>query len=198
MKKLTLFLLLLPLMAVQCKKDKDKNSCPDGDRACELVKLPSLTYEGKGTFGCLVNGKAWLPQSCCGGIMAPELPKLTSIYNDEEENYFLGAMYNNSDSPSILISFPITTFKLQSEQYELNVYKRDTMSEGVYSYCWNNRGCNSLDYHTNENQTGFFNVQYVDSARQIISGTFNFNAEATNGETVSVTEGRFDMWFEVQ
>jgi hypothetical protein len=41
-------------------------------------------------------------------------------------------------------------------------------------------------------------VQYVDSARQIISGTFNFNAEATNGEAVSVTDGRFDMWFEVQ
>jgi hypothetical protein len=198
MKNLTLFLLLLPLMAVQCKKDKDKNSCPDGDKACELAKLPPLTTEGKGTFGCLVNGKAWLPQSCCGGIMAPALPLFHSTYHDEEKNYYLDAMYNDSENPSIILAFPITTFKLQPQEYELNVYKRDTMSEGVYSYCWNNDGCNRISYYTNDNQTGFFNVQYVDSARQIISGTFNFNAQASNGETVCVTDGRFDMWFEVQ
>ncbi|MFT6844389.1 MAG: hypothetical protein ACJAUV_000565, partial [Flavobacteriales bacterium] len=82
--------------------------------------------------------------------------------------------------------------------YTLETYKVDTLSESIYSYCWDNDGCNRISYYTNENQTGFFNVQYVDSARQIISGTFNFNAEATNGETVCVTDGRFDMWFEVQ
>jgi hypothetical protein len=29
----------------------------------ELEKLPLATREGKKTFGCLVNGKAWIPRS---------------------------------------------------------------------------------------------------------------------------------------
>jgi hypothetical protein len=192
MKKITLFLLLLPLFAMQCKKDKNKDACPDGDKACELAKLPPLTTEGKGTFGCLVNGKAWLPQE------VDLSPKLTSIYYDEEQAYFLGANYNDNDNESTSVAFNVVNFKLLTRKYTLETYKVDTLSESIYSYCWDNDGCNRISYYTNENQTGFFNVQYVDSARQIISGTFNFNAEATNGETVCVTDGRFDMWFEVQ
>jgi hypothetical protein len=192
--KLTyLLLLMLPLLAMQCKKDKNKNNCPEGDKACELAKLPPLTTEGKGTFGCLVNGKAWLPES------NSPVPKLRSTYHDEESNYFLEAINeNDSKNPSTLIAFPITKFELLSKEYRLGVYSRDTLSEGIYDFCWENRGCNSLEYHTNENQTGDFNVSYVDSAKQIISGTFNFIGKATNGETVCVTDGRFDMWFEVQ
>jgi hypothetical protein len=190
MKKLTLFLLLLPLFALQCKKDKD--NCPDGDRACQLAKLPPLTTEGKGTFGCLVNGKAWLPKE------VDLIPKLTSIYYDEEQVYFLGANYNDNDNESTSVAFNVVKFKLLTQKYTLETYKVDTLSESIYSYCWDNDGCNRISYYTNENQTGFFNVQYVDSARQIISGTFNFNAQASNGERVCVTDGRFDMWFEVQ
>jgi hypothetical protein len=192
MKKITLFLLLLPLFAMQCKKDKNKDACPDGDKACELAKLPPLTTEGKGTFGCLVNGKAWLPQE------VDLSPKLTSIYYDEEQAYFLGANYNDNDNESTSVAFNVVNFKLLTRKYTLETYKVDTLSESIYSYCWDNDGCNRISYYTNENQTGFFYVQYVDSARQIISGTFNFNAQASNGETVCVTDGRFDMWFEVQ
>jgi hypothetical protein len=189
MKKLTLFLLLLPLFALQCKKDKD--TCPDGDKACELAKLPPLTTEGKGTFGCLVNGKAWLAES------STLIPSIRSIYYDEEDAYFIESI-KESEEMSSLLSFNIVKFNLYAKQYNLNVYVKDTTSEGTYLYCWDNDGCNRISYYTNENQTGFFNVQYVDSASQIISGTFNFNAQASNGETVCVTDGRFDMWFEVQ
>jgi hypothetical protein len=192
MKKYTLLLLLLPLMSVQCKKDKNKDACPDGDKACELAKLPPLTTEGKGTFGCLVNGKAWLPQE------VDLIPKLTSIYYDEEQAYFLGAKDNDNDNESTSVAFNVVKFKLLTQKYALETYKVDTLSESIYSYCWNNDGCNEVKYYTNDKYSGLLDIQFVDSAKQIISGTFNFNAQASNGETVCVTDGRFDMWFEVQ
>ena len=39
-----------------CKKDDPKPKT-------ELEKLPPATQEGKDTFGCLVNGKAWVIES---------------------------------------------------------------------------------------------------------------------------------------
>jgi hypothetical protein len=192
MKNHTLLLLLLPLFALQCKKDKNKNACPDGDKACELAKLPPLTTEGKGTFGCLVNGKAWLPQE------VDLIPKLTSIYYDEEQAYFLGAKDNDNDNESTSVAFNVVKFKLLTQKYALETYKVDTLSESIYSYCWNNDGCNEVKYYTNDKYSGLLDIQFVDSAKQIISCTFNFNAQASNGETVCVTDGRFDMWFEVQ
>jgi hypothetical protein len=192
MKKITLFLLLLPLFALQCKKDKDKNDCPNGDRACELAKLPPLTTTGENTFGCLVNGKAWLPESNSLN------PKLRSVYADEESSYYLSGNYDSKDDVATYIEFNISNFELLTQSYTLEQYVRDSFSEGIYTYCWYNDGCRSVTYLTNFDQTGTFTVNYVHSASQIISGTFDFVAKAENGETVCVTDGRYDMLFEVQ
>src|SRR5262245_14741740 len=42
-------LLAVILFFVSCKKELDDN-------------LPQLTFEGKNTFGCRVNGECWLPE----------------------------------------------------------------------------------------------------------------------------------------
>ena len=58
MKKYTTFLIVLlatTLLAASCKKDKPQ------DNRTELEKLPAITQIGANTFGCLVDGKAWLP-----------------------------------------------------------------------------------------------------------------------------------------
>ena len=190
MKKITLFLLLMPLLAMQC--EKNKNDCPDGDRACELAKLPPLTTEGKGTFGCLVNGKAWLPKG------SDAVSELISIYYDEEQGYYLDAAYNKDDDASTTLAFNIVQFSLKQKKYDLFTYVKDSTSRGVYTYCWDNRGCNEVKYYTDVNHSGVLNIQFIDSTQQIISGTFDFTAKAENGEIVYVTDGRFDMWFEVQ
>jgi hypothetical protein len=190
MKKYTILLLMLPLLALQCRKDK--NDCPEGDKACELAKLSPLTTEGKGTFGCLVNGKAWLPESNSLN------PRLRSIYYDEEHSYYQGANYDPENESATYVAFNISNFKLLAQTYLLEQYKSDTSSEGAYLECWDNDGCSRVTYQTNFEQTGILNVSYVDSAKQIISGTFNFVAKASSGETVCVTDGRYDMLFEVQ
>ena len=42
------------LLGSSCKKDKLVN---------EIDKLPPATQTGANTFGCLVNGKAWIAQN---------------------------------------------------------------------------------------------------------------------------------------
>ena len=38
----------------------------------EIDKLPPITMEGKNTFGCLVNGKSWIPETD-GGLFNEKL-----------------------------------------------------------------------------------------------------------------------------
>ena len=49
--------ILLCFCFAQCKKTKIEPT--------ELSKLPAATQIGANTFGCLVNGKAWIAQTDC-------------------------------------------------------------------------------------------------------------------------------------
>jgi len=55
MKQYIIILIALAFITC-CKKD---------DIDAELAKLPPITQTGANTFGCLVNGKAVLPNSSC-------------------------------------------------------------------------------------------------------------------------------------
>ncbi len=56
MKKLFYYLILILLTGCE--------SCDDIiNPKTELEKLPPATQQGKSTFGCLVNGKAWVTRS---------------------------------------------------------------------------------------------------------------------------------------
>ena len=61
--KATLILVLWLPLAVGCKKN-------------ELNALPPETQVGANTFGCLVNGKAWVPKK--GGLCTD--PSLLGVY----------------------------------------------------------------------------------------------------------------------
>ena len=51
-----------------------------------------------------------------------------------------------------------------------------------------------LTYWTDSIITGQLTITHFDQQKQIVSGTFYFDAvEATSGDTVHVTDGRFDM-----
>jgi len=53
----------------------------------------------------------------------------------------------------------------------------------------------AADYMTNSQNTGSITITHIDTVRHIIAGTFGFRAEKTDGsgETVEVTNGRFDV-----
>ena len=55
MKYLIISCCLTLLMAAGCKKETTLEN--------ELAKLPPATQTGANTFGCLLNGKAWVAQN---------------------------------------------------------------------------------------------------------------------------------------
>lgn len=56
-------------------------------------------------------------------------------------------------------------------------------------------GVNPVHYITNKLYTGELNIEKLDSVQQIIYGTFWFNGVNDKGDTVKVTDGRFDMHY---
>ena len=48
-------------------------------------------------------------------------------------------------------------------------------------------------FSTNEEYKGQLLILALDETRRIISGTFSFTAINDQGETVEITDGRFDM-----
>ena len=53
-----------------------------------------------------------------------------------------------------------------------------------------------VGYGTDSTTTGQVTITHFDQLNQIVSGTFWFDAvEATKGDTVHVTNGRFDMHY---
>lgn len=57
-KKIILFFLAVTGIFVSCKKESTSQD--------ELAKLPPATQTGANTFGCLVNGKAFMPKGSTG------------------------------------------------------------------------------------------------------------------------------------
>ena len=66
----------------------------------ELEKLPPATQTGKNTFGCLVNGRAWLPTSEFGsnGIFVDmSFPNFLSINADNKiDHTSLSLVFNDN------------------------------------------------------------------------------------------------------
>jgi hypothetical protein len=196
MKKYIILLLMLPLMAMKCEKDKDPLAveCND-DLTCELAKLPPLTTEGKGTFGCLVNGKAWLPhgfQTWGGGA-----PDYRSLFYVEDKHYFLSANYTENQEFVSSVGVRIDDFNSVGN-YPLYEYSIDR-SYGFYRDYEAIE--NSIVYYTDslsDPLTNKVTVTLFDPENQIISGTFEFTGTAENGDTVHISHGRFDVPFVYQ
>jgi len=132
--------------------------------------LPPITQTGANTFGCKVNGQVWLP---------------TTVWVD----YHNGGMVISANnwygfhSDVIITISEFTAFK--PGNYELSA-NTSYISKGSYR--------NGKDmYYTDSIYLGNLTINRLDSVNSILSGTFSFDAKnASTGEVIHVTEGRFD------
>lgn len=165
-----LFFFVLPLYSPQCKKDKLQ---------AELDKLPPITQEGKNTFGCLVNGKAFLPSGFDGkpNIHVVADPgygdgdlfiKAYRFIDGLQESISLG-----SDSIRSIGYYSIKSLGKTSAAYE-------------YKNCY-------IIFIDSIYRTGYLNISKYDLGTGILSGTFDFALFRPDcGDTIWVTNGRFD------
>jgi len=153
-------LLFFALSVFRCEDEKPKT---------ELEKLPPATQEGKDTFGCLVNGKAWVPKS--------PLDAGPDFWRDWI--YITANLHVGGQKQQIWFDIfdpeqGLKTYELSAElERRVTFYNRAT----------------SCDYKT---ISGKLTVTSLNA--KSFSGTFEFTAiSSICKDTLRVTHGRFDF-----
>jgi hypothetical protein len=158
------------------------DSCDPFESVTE-EKLPPITQEGKNTFGCLVNGKIWIPKG-----------KVASTSN-------LDASYDPSYRGGL---FDVDAYRTtDSEDSNIYLYMSGVTTSGSYDLCCLEIGSVLFDYSLNcyfdrdasIYRAGELVITKFDLTKRIVSGTFGFKAYKPGCDTVKVTDGRFDMKF---
>jgi hypothetical protein len=181
MKRFRLIIWLL--VFTQCEWVKPKEAAP---------KLPEATQVGANTFGCLLNGKVWIPKGK-SSLFRPNLN--ASYYPDNQGRFIVSAyQYNKDTDIEERIGLSIDTVlkgsglrvylpevgRNQQTQAIVFTYNdpkdRYFISRDSGVYCWGN-----------------INLTRIDRENAIFSGTFMFTLKATGSDTIKITDGRFDI-----
>jgi hypothetical protein len=144
-------------------------------------QLPAATRSGANTFGCFVNGKAWVPSGVdptSGGFFGTP---------DGKRNIFIKA-YSNTDYIEIYLKQIA-----QTGTYYLNKntgVRPNFIYPESYGAYFINGGSYSV---TDSSHNGVVKITYADTTSGIVSGTFEFIAKnIQTGDLINIINGRFD------
>jgi hypothetical protein len=156
----------------------------------QLSLLPAATQTGANTFGCLVNGQAFVPKN--RSLLQGPIMQCNYIYT--LGGYYFDVSGGNSNSNGTPVSILIQTDSLTIKDGQtLPLTGYAIAGEASGTYITSASSVSPLSYfHTNSNASGQLNITHMDTIKQIVSGTFYFTA-VNNGDTVKITNGRFDM-----
>jgi hypothetical protein len=165
MKKIILLIGIL-LTINSCSEKKETELTP-------LEQLPEATQTGEKTFGCLINGEAFVVSNTSqqvaiyqGGVL-----QIGGAIND-----------SNRDINIILnISNPINL----NTPYDL------TFSPDNLAIFVNNKVNCYYDYLNTLN--GSLTITSFDTINYIVSGRFEFSTNKNGCEDINITDGRFDL-----
>ena len=177
------FVLLLAFTGVccSCQKDDDSDLPP-------IEQLPPQTTVGANTAGCLVNGEVLIPKGNANEST------LRCQYAKRGDEYTFGIFINENSNPTKSVRILYNNKKEPlpiNKPIFLTIPNIDESSWGDYLI-----EAGVLDrFSTNGQTNGELLILALDEAKRIISGTFKFTAINDQGETVEITDGRFDMHY---
>jgi hypothetical protein len=151
----------------------------------EIDKLPPITMEGKNTFGCLVNGIAWIPETD-GGLFNE---KLTARYENGGLSIQARIRINSGNiRQSIIVPADFT---------DLGIYKiPPSPFEGILHSNAQNQPMGTIEctsYRCIPEDTEI-EILYINTSQRIISGKFSYkNLKNDCSDILNITEGRFDV-----
>lgn len=175
-----------------CEKkpiDMPKDDPVDCDRFHQN-SLPDLTFYGAGTAGCLLDGKVWVPYSGTYYGQDPTLDSIKVVYNTTDANpprillNFVKRFSNNCDT--VAQSIYITAIKSKTGEI-----RPIANSYGCF-YDAARGGLCDRDLSTES----YIQILNVNTNSKTISGKFAFNAVNWRGDTIRITEGRFDTKYQ--
>jgi hypothetical protein len=139
----------------------------------------------------LIDGKAFVPKN--RSILQGPLIQCNYIYTAGGYNFTVGG--SNEDN-NIVKDVIIRTDALaiaEGQSIKLTSYNVVGKADGDYTII--NAPSYLYYYYTNETLTGQLTITKLDPVKQIVSGTFYFNVLNITGDTVKITNGRFDMLY---
>ncbi|WP_299551899.1 hypothetical protein [Seonamhaeicola sp.] len=174
MKKTMHLLVILLVLSCCNKKDDDTPVNP-------IDQLPPATQTGENTFGCLLDGEAFLP--------GPGPLTLDCVYQFVSGDYYF-ALKADKEINLNLVGVGLGTQKLQIEEgktYELEEL-HDGNAVGRYAF-------EIFTNYTSTSHSGEMSITKLDMEKNIVSGTFWYDIEDQDGNVHQIREGRFDMTF---
>ena len=147
----------------------------------EPAVLPEITMEGLNTFGCTVDGIIYEAR---GGWRPPVEALIGS-------NSLLIQTWDRTTDERITVEIefngsPFSIIPKKYFEYErvVGMYPNDVVL---------NNPSISIQGRVALNDSSFIEFLKVDEASRIISGTFQFDAETVDGDTIQIRKGRFDV-----
>jgi len=176
MKQFQIFFLLIVccvLQSTSCKKDSPE-------------KLPAITNDGRDTFGCFVDGKAFLPSGplLYGGT-------LNAVYSLVDGKMSLRIYSKNSKNGVVQrIDFISKDIELtEGKTYNL---QKDAKTDNILAIYQKGENQHVREYYVTSPLNGELHISKLNVEQRILSGTFWFDAKS-EGNTVEVRDGRFDL-----
>jgi hypothetical protein len=195
MKKTSLyFTLVLALISTICILSCRPEPDPEPDPNYCQTELPCPTETGKNTFGCYINGAAWVADIGVN-IFDPTLHKIQANldeigYRTDNGGYLslTGTRTNDTtDGFMHLYIKPVTEVGEINNANAIKVYGTTIISK-------TNKG-NVLSTLWFELDTLFdykIEITHLDTVKNIVAGRFSFSGIASK-DTIKVTQGRFDV-----
>lgn len=168
---------LLLLAAFSCLSLHCKNEDPQK----EEDKLPPLTAEGKQSFGCLMNGKAW-PDS-------DNIDFGSSGYANGDFELYFRTRYPGTTDIKEDVSIAIRD-QIFGPGHYIIPYSHNLMETNI------NASYHKTGYTSYVTPGGYADITIIklDTINHIMAGTFDFLLySATNIVPLEVTKGRFDF-----
>lgn len=172
--KISLLLIAAAFLAASCKKDKVSQD-----------QLPPITQTGANTFGCLVNGKVYIPKGF-SGTGTPVLKGIYEFFNGRPYLKIITEQYENGSFKGE-IYFSIDSC-ISTGNYLLNERKNRIVFGGSFF-----NGCGISGFDTLTYQKGSYSITKLDITQGIFSGTFNCKVKPQQCDTLNFTNGRFDI-----
>ena len=151
-----------------------QQSCCNEDHPApltELEKLPAPTRTGKQTFGCLLNGVAFVTNSTSDAYAVFQRGIL-SLAGEDSPHQWVGIILSENGTNILEAG----TYDLTSLPYQ--------EAKAYYGDCY---------YYEEHTLDGTITITMFDKVNWIVSGTFNFTTVAPGCDTLKVTNGRFDI-----
>jgi len=151
--------------------------------------LPAATQEGKNTLGFLLNGQPWTPKGFSGTA------NLSIDFDSGINNGILGIVayrtLSSADKTQFILGITDSA-NLKSAPFTVIIKKKSigALSFSTKEYCDLNHNDTTIY------QSGQISIVKLDRINRIIAGTFNgILYKQTCGDTIKITEGRFDLKF---